>query len=65
MTVQQWFGMKRYVRQSGSEEGLLVARNFIRNGIGLVMNHEREQIVACFPATIPALVDEYAQVSSQ
>ena len=65
MTVQQRLGMKRYVRQIGPEEGLLVARDFIRYGIGLVVNHEREQIVARFPATISALVDEYAQVSSQ
>ena len=65
MTVRQRLGMKRYVRQIGPEEGLLVARDFIRYGIGLVVNHEREQIVARFPATISALVDEYAQVSSQ
>lgn len=34
--------MKRYVRQVGAEEGFLVARDFIRYGIGLVVNHERE-----------------------
>jgi hypothetical protein len=57
--------MKRYVRQIGPEEGLLVARNFVGYGIGLVMDYEREQVVARFSATVSALVDEYAQVSRQ
>ena len=65
MTVQQWLGMKRYVRQIGPEERLLVARNFVGYGIGLVMDYEREQVVARFSATVSALVDEYAQVSRQ
>lgn len=65
MAVQQRLGMKRYVRQIGPEEGLLVARNFVGYGVGLVVNHEREQVVARFSATVSALVDEYAQVSCQ
>ena len=65
MTVQQWLGMKRYVRQIRPEEGLLVARNYVGYGVGLVVDHEREQVVARFPAAITALVDEYAQVSRQ
>lgn len=65
MAVQQWLGMKRYVRQIGPEEGLLVARNFVGYGVGLVMDYEREQVVARFSATVSALVDEYAQVSRQ
>lgn len=65
MAFQQWFGMKRYVRQIGPEEGFLAARNFVGYGVGLVVDHEREQVVARFPATVSALVDEYAQVSRQ
>lgn len=57
--------MKRYVRQIGSKEGLLVARNFVGYGIDLVMDYEREQVVARYSATVSALVDEYAQVSRQ
>ena len=57
--------MKRYVRRIGSKEGLLVARNFVGYGIGLVMDYEREQVVARYSATVSALVDEYAQVSRQ
>ena len=45
--------------------GLLVARDFFGYGVSLIVNHEREQIVARFSAAIPALVDEYAQVSRQ
>lgn len=65
MTVQQRLGMKRYVRQIRPEEGLLVARNFVGYGVGLVVDHEREQVVARFPAAVSALVDECAQVSRQ
>ena len=65
MTVQQRLGMKRYVRQIEPAEGLLVARNYVGYGIGLVMDYEREQVVARFSATVSALVDEYAQVSRQ
>lgn len=57
--------MKRYVWQIEPEEGFLVARNFVGYGVGLVVDHEREQVVARFPVTIVALVDEYAQVSRQ
>ena len=57
--------MKWYVRQIEPEEGFLVARNFVGYGVGLVVDHEREQVVARFPATIVALVDEYVQVSRQ
>ena len=57
--------MKRYARQFVPEEGLLVARNFVGYGIGLVMDYEREQVVACLPVAVSALVDEYAQVSRQ
>lgn len=38
MAVQQRLGMKRYVRQIRPEEGLLVARNFVGYGVGLVMD---------------------------
>lgn len=60
VAVQQRLGMKRYVRQIGPEEGLLVARDFVGYGVGLVVDHEREQVVARFSAAISALVDEYA-----
>ena len=56
MTVQQRLGMKRYVRQIGPEEGLLVARDFVGYGVGLVVDREREQVVARFPAAVTALV---------
>lgn len=40
-------------------------RNYVGYGIGLIVDHEREQVVARFPASVSALVDEYTQVSSQ
>ena len=57
--------MKRCVRQIGPEKGLLVARNFVGYGVGLVVDHERERVVARFPAAVSTLVDEYARVSRQ
>ena len=60
MTVQQRLGMKRYVRQIGPEKGLLVACNFVGYGVGLIVDHEREQVVARFSAAVSALVNEYA-----
>lgn len=65
MAVQQGLGVERYVRQVGIQEGLLVPGDLVGDAFRLVVDHEREKVVAGFSASVAALVDEYAQIACQ
>ena len=57
--------MKRNVREIGPGELGLIARDRLGDAVCLVVEDEREQVVASFAAAVAALVDEDAELLDQ
>ena len=57
--------MKRNVREIGPDKLGLIARDRLGDAVCLVVEDEREKVVASFAAAVAALVDEDAELLGQ
>lgn len=65
MPVHEWLGVERDVGEVGPGELGLIARDRFGDAVCLVVEDEREQIVASLAAAVTALVDKDAELLGQ